>query len=135
MSKMERSEVSILIVEDSEFMAGLIKKTLNSAGYTNTQMASSGNKALEVLNEQVIDIIFLDINMEDGDGIFVLKHIYERFYQEGFLRPKCIVVSAVDQDEVRKEVSSYGAFGYIHKPFNDEEIIEHADKAATVIFK
>jgi len=132
---MDKKSVSILVVEDSHFMSGLIEKALNSAGYSNTHIAISGNQALKMLEKTTFDIIFLDINMNDGDGISTLAEINRKFYNEGSLKPKCIIVSAVDQDDVRKEVSGLGAFGYIHKPFNDEDIVNHADKAASVIFK
>ncbi|MFW6013761.1 MAG: response regulator [Candidatus Nanoarchaeia archaeon] len=132
---MDKNSVSILIVEDSQFMAGLVEKALKSAGYTNTHIAVSGNQALKMIEKTGFDILFLDINMNDGDGIFTLTEINKKFYKLGYMKPKCIVVSAVNQDEVKKEVSSLGAFGYIQKPFNEEDIVNYADKAASVIFK
>ena len=132
---MDKASVSILIVEDSKFMIGLIEKALSSAGYTNTCTAGSGNQAIKLLDDTIFDIVFLDINMKDGDGISLLSEINKKLYQTGYLKPKCIIVSAVDQDDVRKEVSGLGAFGYINKPFSEEDIVKYADKATSVIFK
>ena len=59
---------TILIVDDSDTQRTHLQNILEEAGY-KTITATSGNQAIEVAEQHSPDAIFLDIIMEDGDGI------------------------------------------------------------------
>ena len=65
--------------------------------------------------------------MPDGDGITTLRKIRE-------INPKaiCIIVSALDQDDIKEKAMQHGAFKYITKPFKKEQIIEAVDEALSL---
>ncbi len=121
-------DLSILVVDDSEFMQNIIKKALERAGFSKIWFANSGNKALETLEKMKFDIMFLDINMLDGDGLQTLKEINKKHDESGFKKPKCVIISAVEQEVVKEEAVKLGAIGYIQKPFEEKDIADILNK-------
>jgi two-component system chemotaxis response regulator CheY len=59
--------------------------------------------------------------MPNVGGIEVIKEIGKQF--------KVIIISAVGQEKIVKEAESYGAIGYIIKPFDNNQVIEEVNKA------
>ena len=86
--------------------------------------ANDGKEALEKISEEEVNLVFLDIKMPDMDGLDVLRRIKE--YDE-----KIPVIMATATDTARKvvEAMKLGAFNYITKPFDVEEIMAVAQKA------
>ncbi|MDP2973405.1 MAG: sigma-54 dependent transcriptional regulator [Deltaproteobacteria bacterium] len=86
--------------------------------------AESGREALEVLQRESIDLILLDVNMPDMDGLEVLRRIRE---QDEAL--DVIMVSALNL--ARKAVDSIrlGAYDYITKPYEPEDILSTVHRA------
>lgn len=77
----------------------------------------------EVLGKiQDIDILFLDIDMPEMDGIEVGKEIRRR-------ESKCKIIMATSKIERFKETYKIKAFRFVSKPFDDEEVIEALDDA------
>jgi CheY-like chemotaxis protein len=64
---------SILIVDDEPELLGILTSQLENAGVNQLATASSGNEALQLVSEQGFDLIITDLNMQQGDGITVLK--------------------------------------------------------------
>ncbi len=86
--------------------------------------AESGREALEVLQRESFDLILLDVNMPDMDGLEVLRRIRE---QDEAL--DVIMVSALNL--ARKAVDSIrlGAYDYITKPYEPEDILSTVHRA------
>ena len=86
--------------------------------------AENGREALEVLQRESIDLILLDVNMPDMDGLEVLRRIRE---QDEAL--DVIMVSALNL--ARKAVDSIrlGAYDYITKPYEPEDILSTVHRA------
>ncbi|MGM5482009.1 MAG: response regulator [Nanobdellota archaeon] len=126
---MQPQNVSVLIVDDSKFMREIIEKALRKGGFSTFFSVGSGNKALDIIKNENIDIVLLDINMVDGDGLETLEYINKNYYKKGIYTPKCIVVSAVDQLSIAEDISKLGAFGYIQKPFTEDSLITDVKKA------
>lgn len=123
MDKKEK-ELKFMIVDDSDFMQNIIKNILKKEGYENIYTAESGSKALTIFKVTKPDIVFLDYNMGQGDGFYALEEI-------GKLndKVKCIMVTAVDQQEVVDKAKELGAIHYIKKPFKREDIVESIEIA------
>lgn len=86
--------------------------------------AESGREALEVLQRESIDLILLDVNMPDMDGLAVLRKIKEQDDEMDV-----IMVSALNL--ARKAVDSIrlGAYDYITKPYEPEDILSTVHRA------
>lgn len=105
----------ILVVDDEKSVQESLKLVL-SDNY-KVVVASSGNEALSKIANNDIDIVFLDIILPDTDGIQVLKEI-KKIYPE---KP-VIMLTAVSKVSTAVESMKIGAYDYITKPFDVDEI-------------
>ena len=107
----------ILIVEDDRSIAKLVKFNLEKAGYEGT-IASTGEKALEALNDQPVDLIILDIMLPGMDGFGICRAIKEK------LKNIPIIMLTAKGEEVDRIVGlELGADDYIVKPFSPRELV------------
>lgn len=107
---------SILIVDDDEVMQETLSDVLRKRGY-EIFTVGSGNGALPMIKKNVIDLILLDMRLPDIDGLEVLKKIKE-FDNE------ILVIMMTAYSDVQTAVSAMksGAYDYINKPFELEEL-------------
>ena len=68
----------VLIVEDEQDIAGLIKHTLERGGETEAQIVGSGDAALKAVTERVPDLIILDLNLPVISGLEVCRILRSR---------------------------------------------------------
>ena len=92
--------------------------------------ANSGNEALQIVNTENIDIIFMDINMPGLTGLEALSKVME-------VRPDTVVVmlSAFDKFQYAQSALNQGAFKYITKPVNRNLVIETVRDAMKLVDK
>ncbi len=114
---------NILIVDDASFMRGSLKYIVETGGHKVVGMAKDGNEAIEMYKKLKPDIITLDILMKGMDGITALKNIMEIDH-----KAKVIMVTALGTEEKKEESASFGASGYIRKPFKQAEIMAEVTK-------
>ncbi len=107
---------SILIVDDDEVMQQTLSDVLKKRGY-EIFLVGSGNGALSVIKKNVIDLVLLDMRLPDVDGIEVLKKVKE-------LDTEILVIMMTAYSDVQTAVSAMksGAYHYINKPFELEEL-------------
>ncbi len=108
---------SILVVDDVEVQRELASKMLNRLGYT-VKAVSSGEEAVDHLQNNAADLLVLDMIMEPGlDGL----ETYERILK---LHPnqKAIIASGFSETDRVKEAQKLGAGQYIKKPYTLEKI-------------
>ena len=104
------SKPRVLLVDDEQDYNDTITFWLKAKGYPVTQ-AASGIEALEILQGQSHDVVFLDINMPRMDGIETLRRIRERH-----AALPVIMVTAAFQAEVKfKEARALGISGFFPK--------------------
>ena len=108
---------TILVVEDKETMAGMLKETLEAEGY-NVISAFDGLKALQFLKEGRIDLVLTDLKLPRKDGIEVLK-VSRELNQ---LRP-VLIMTAYGTIETAVSAMKNGAFDFITKPFDTDYLI------------
>ena len=107
----------ILIVEDDYFTAKLLEKKLKAMDYTVLPTVSSGEKAIEEINLINPDLILMDIMLEgDMDGVETAKQI-----RTCSNIPIIYLTAYADDKIIKRAVVTY-PFGYIIKPFEDNEI-------------
>ncbi|NWF75684.1 MAG: sigma-54-dependent Fis family transcriptional regulator [Nitrospirae bacterium] len=108
---------NILIIEDKESMAEMLKQILESEGYT-VILARDGEKGIQCLKEGTIDLVLTDLKLPKMDGIDVLKASKE----ENQLRP-VIVMTAFGSIETAVAAMKSGAFDFITKPFDPDYLL------------
>lgn len=108
---------TILIVEDKESMAEMLKETLESEGYAVIS-AKDGTEGIAYLKEKKIDLVLTDLKLPDKDGIDILRTSKE----ENQLRP-VIIMTAYGSIEKAVEAMKLGAFDFITKPFDTDYLL------------
>lgn len=101
---------TIFLVDDDALCLNLYRQFLKQLGYTNVRMFDNGNDCLESLSSLQPDIIFLDYNMDDMNGLDVLKQIKQ-------FNPSIIVLFISGQEDIEKAINTiqHGALDYIVK--------------------
>ncbi len=113
----------VLIVEDEDKMRRILELILSPDGY-HIDLAEDGSKALSLLDKFSYDLVITDLKMPVVDGMEVLKAINK-------LSPNVpvVVITAYGSVGSAVEAMKDGAFDYITKPFEKEEIRIVASKA------
>lgn len=107
----------ILIVEDEYLIALDLKMTLIKLGFTVTAIVASGENAIEYAKTENPDLILMDINLETKmDGVDAATEIYSKF------RIPIIFVTAYSDSKLIDRAKKAGSFGYMLKPYNQEEL-------------
>lgn len=104
-------EEKILIVDDNVEVLNSTKELLGQVGY-NVICCTSGEEALEFLNEERVDLVLLDINMPNLNGFEVCLRIRQRFALDDL--PIIFLTSREDTDSITKGFHS-GASDFISK--------------------
>ena len=114
----EKTQIkNILIIDDEKDLCQLLGDTLSSRGY-NVESANTRGEAMSSLKSRSPDLVFLDLKLPDGDGLKLLSSIKK-------INPNTTVniISAYGTEEVRDEARKLGAYGFIDKPFSEEDIL------------
>lgn len=109
--------INIMVVEDEEPIRKFIKINLDREGYAVYE-ASSGEEALEIVQNEQIDIAILDVMLPGIDGFEVLKELRNKYPKMGI-----IMLTAKSQDTDKIMGLEYGSDDYMTKPFNPAELI------------
>lgn len=119
---MSNEDISILILDDEEGMVSLLEAIVKDSGYTPVSFTSP-NKAMQYLQKARVDIAIVDIRMPEMDGLSFLTKAHE-------LDPHLPVVMITAYGSIENAVAcvKVGAFDYITKPFQNDEIIIAVDK-------
>lgn len=107
---MPNSKPHILITDDERAIRTTLKDILEFEDY-KVSTAESGKEALELLENQTFDLMFLDIKMKGLDGIETLKKLRE----SGNDVP-VIMISGHGTIDIAVEATRYGAFDFLEKP-------------------
>src|SRR6202051_3561433 len=114
----------ILVVDDEEATREIVCAILCTAGYTWKQ-ASSGMEALALLNSgEVFELMLSDLMMAELDGIALLERTKERFPDM-----PVVMVTAVHDISVALAAIRHGAYDYLLKPFEREQLLATARRA------
>lgn len=114
--------LNVLIVDDSAAMRAIIQKTLQISGLEigHVYQAKNGLEALELLEENWIDLALVDINMPVMDGETLINRVREN----PDLAELPIVVVSTESSEARIIQLRSKDVEFIHKPFAPETLRE-----------
>jgi len=106
----------ILIIDDEKLIRWALEQHLVKQGY-QVATAESAEKGLVLLTEDAPDLLLLDNCLPDMTGIQLLEKLHGREQ-----RIKVIMITAYDMAETAVKAMNLGAYEYISKPFNLEEL-------------
>ncbi len=109
----------VLVIDDDPFSAGLIDSCLRSAGFLSST-CSDAERAFEVINAELPDLIILDVVMPKVDGFELCKRVRE--HPALHFTPVIFVTRRGDVEQ-RVRGLEVGGNDYIAKPFEPEELI------------
>src|SRR4029079_539165 len=109
----------VLIVEDEQDIAGLIKHTLERGGETEAQVVGSGDAALKAVTERAPDLIILDLNLPVIGGLEVCRILRSR---ADVPHVPIIMLTARTSEDDRVTGLEHGADDYVTKPFSLREM-------------
>ena len=114
----------VLVVDDEEVIRDILATLLEREGWQVTT-ASNGTRALSAFEAEPHDVVLLDLMLPDRPGLEVLAEIRRR-------DPDAVVVivTAYSSIEGAIEAMRLGAFHYIPKPFQNEEVLLTVEKGA-----
>ncbi len=114
---------SILIVDDEEAARYSARRVLGEDAYELSE-TDGASACMEALDEVQPDVVLLDYVMDDVDGLEVLEQMQEKKNP-----PVVIMMTAQGSEEVAVEALKTGAFDYIVKPYESEELRASVEKA------
>jgi DNA-binding response OmpR family regulator len=109
----------ILIVEDEQDVAGLIKHAVERSGDAEADIVGSGDSALKAVSERPPDLVLLDLNLPVLDGVEVCRILRSRPETQ---RVPIIILTARGAEGDRVGGLDLGADDYITKPFSLREL-------------
>lgn len=122
----ELSDIKILLVDDDTFILKILTKMLNNQGIMSVDSSDNGPDALAKIDhaDTCPDLILLDLNMPNMDGIEFVRHLVERKYPGSL-----VLVSGEDERMLKtaeKLVHAHkiSMLGYLHKPVSPDKLAE-----------
>lgn len=118
------NQIKALIVDDSSVMRKIVERSLRQAGIDLSLVVEAGNgaDALNLLKEQKVDLILSDINMPVMDGLEFVKQLQQ---QNIAANTPVVMITTEGSESNVMQALSFGARGYIRKPFTPEEVRDH----------
>ena len=115
--KNQAGKIKLLLVDDEKGFANIIAKRMSKRDIDVTK-AYSGTEALQAIRKADFDVAVLDLKMEDMDGIEILK-IFKKMDPDLAV----IMLTGHGSEEAAKNGIKFGAFDYLTKPCDLEELL------------
>jgi CheY-like chemotaxis protein/HPt (histidine-containing phosphotransfer) domain-containing protein len=118
--KRARSALRILLAEDNAMNQKVALRLLERLGY-GADVANNGLEAIEALERKPYDVVLMDVQMPELDGLDATRRICERWPEE--TRPQIIAMTANALPEDREACFAAGMNDYVAKPIRAEELV------------
>jgi two-component system, NtrC family, response regulator AtoC len=123
MTESFKDNVKILVVDDEDYMREIVRGALEDRGY-KVEEAEDGNAAFSMVRQYPYDVIITDLRMPGVTGEKLLQETLSIF-------PETIVIIMTGFGNIQTAVEAIrkGAYDYVPKPFQLEEMVLRVDKA------
>mgnify|MGYP001774604185 CR=1 FL=1 len=113
----------VLVIDDSSTMRKIVSRSLRQAGLDFDEIleAGDGQEALNLLENENVDLILSDINMPNMDGIEFLRQKKEN---SAIANIPVVMITTEGGSDIIGEAKALGAAGNIKKPFTPDKIEE-----------
>ena len=125
-STKKTEKIKLLFVDDERGFVDVLSNRLKKRGI-DVCPAYRGTEGIRALRKQDFDVALLDLKMEDMDGLEVLK-IFKKMYP----RMAVIMLTGHGSERAAKEGIEYGAFDYLTKPCELEDLLAKVHDAAAL---
>ncbi len=123
-AKADFSQLSILVVDDSQFVRRLIQEILLSFGVVKVFLTESAEQAFTSLDMHCPDLIICDWQMHPVDGLAILRKIRLDNSSRYSRTPFIMLTGHAGSDDVATAIGE-GADSYIVKPFSAATLMSH----------
>jgi two-component system KDP operon response regulator KdpE len=118
----------ILLVEDEELNRALVKAVLARAGVAEVREAEvldavSLAAARNRLDTEDVDLVLLDMNLPDGNGLTLARELAARSYPQGRTKPIVVAVTASVLPQDRQAAIKAGCDGFLDKPYAAADLV------------
>lgn len=110
---------SAIVIDDDEDIVRVFSYLLEQKQVKVVGKGYSGKDAVELYEKEHPDIVFLDVMMPDGNGIYAIKKI-----KEINQNAKIVAVTADDRSLTQEKLEELDIFAIVHKPFEIKKIIQ-----------
>jgi CheY-like chemotaxis protein len=117
----QRHPLSILLVEDNAINQKVALRMLGRLGY-QADVANSGSEALAILQRKPYDVVLMDIQMPEMDGVETAQRIRQQWPPQQWPRIVAVTAHALDGD--RERYLALGMDDYVSKPLHSEELMD-----------
>jgi|GEM_PF-411954 len=124
-----RHPLRILLAEDNVINQQVAIRFLQRMGY-RTDIAANGLEVLSAMRRQSYDVVFMDVNMPEMDGLEAAQHICQEWSEDR--RPRLIAMTANAMQEDRDLCFAAGMVDYVSKPINFREMVRALEESAPV---
>jgi len=113
--------MKILVVEDSSAMRAFVRASLEEAEHAEVFEASNGFEALRLLPRGQYDVVIVDINMPDVNGLELLSFMRSA---DAHRDTPVVLISTESSANDRERGLALGANTFLQKPFGVDELVE-----------
>ena len=110
-----------LIVDDSSAVRAFVRASLEDADFARVQEAETGFEALRLLAANAFDVVIVDVNMPDINGLELLAFMKKSPRQQG--ARKILISTQVDGPDAKRG-AELGVDAFLQKPFEVDELRE-----------
>ena len=118
----------IVIVDDEPITRMDVRSVLEAKGYEIVGEAKDGFAAIELCNEHRPDLVLMDIEMPDFNGVRASKVISKENLAGGI-----VFLTGREEDEYLEEAKKVGAFNYLVKPIDDKVLIRTVEMSLSKV--
>jgi two-component system chemotaxis response regulator CheY len=118
-----------LIVDDSNAVRAFVRASLENAGFAQVEEAGTGFEALRILATHAFDVVIVDVNMPDINGLELLSFMKKSPRQQG--ARKILISTQAGRTDSRRGVE-LGADAFLEKPFTVEKLRELVSRVLTL---
>jgi two-component system, OmpR family, response regulator VicR len=111
--------MKLLVCEDNKLVMKTLSVILERDGF-KVDLAEDGNKAFDLIQRNIYDLVLVDIHLPFHSGLEIIKHLRSDLNQKSHV----LVLSAFSDQEVQRQAGELDIDGYMVKPFNPSDLVK-----------